>query len=194
MGIPRDSRGQILTAAEAIFAVKGFHLTTMEEIAERAGVAKGTVFYNFGSKAELFATVLKDGMQYLMDAMRKEVETDRPPLEQIASIIDLHVSTLLENPGFIAIFSRELSGGLEDGVQQTIHRTRQEYVAFVAALLQEAKRYGIVKALDCNMLASTLFDVALSVCAYAVENNGAGGVPAISQFLKTFVIEGIASR
>lgn len=189
-----DSRSRILRAAEGVFAEKGFHLATVDEIAERAGVAKGTVFYNFDSKASLFETVLRGGMQYLITAMRREVETARPPLEQIASIVELHVTALLANPGFIAIFSHELSSGLDEGVRRTIQHTREEHVAFVASLLEEAVRNGIVKPLDSAMLASTFFDLALSVCAHAVSRKGQIDARKAAGFLKTLMIEGIVRR
>ncbi len=188
------SRERILRAAESTFAEKGFHPSSVEEIAARAGVAKGTVFYNFGSKATLFETVLRDGMRAITDVIRGVLATDRPPVDQIASIIELHVSTLLESPGLIAIFSRELSSGLEDQVRAAIRDTREEYVGFVAGLLDEARRSGIVRPMDSAMLASTLFDLALSACAYARSRGGALDSRAVSTFLKTLVLDGIAAR
>ena len=44
---------------------KGFSATTVDEIAERAGVAKGTVYYNFASKTELFEELLRHGVGLL---------------------------------------------------------------------------------------------------------------------------------
>lgn len=189
-----DSRQRILRAAEATFAEKGFHPSSVEEIAALAGVAKGTIFYNFGSKAALFETVLRNGMQTITDAIRGVLATDRPPVDQIASIIELHVSTLLQNPGLIAIFSRELSSGLDEHVRATIRDTREEYVGFVAGLLDEARRYGIVTPLDTALLASTLFDMALSACSYARSRGGAMDPGAVSAFLKTVVLDGITAR
>jgi AcrR family transcriptional regulator len=196
MPVPTDTRARILRAAEDVFAHKGFHLAAVDEIARRAGVAKGTVFYNFGSKAALFEEVLGNGMELVTGAMRREADSSRPPAEQIAAIIDLHVQTLLASPGLIGIFSRELSAGLDDHVRGTIRRTRDRYVAFVAGLLDEAKRLGIIRDLDTSMLASTLFDLALSACAYAVEHRGTAAPDAalVSAFLRTFVLEGIAAR
>jgi AcrR family transcriptional regulator len=190
------TRVRVLRAAEDVFAEKGFHLAAVDEVAARAGVAKGTIFYNFGSKAALFEEVIANGMELVAGAIRREADSSRPPAEQIAAIIDLHVQTLLSSPGLIAIFSRELSAGLDDHVRQTIRRTRDRYVAFVAGLLDEALRVGIIRNLDTSMLASTLFDLALSACAYAAEHHGAGAPDAapVSSFLSTFVLEGIAVR
>jgi AcrR family transcriptional regulator len=190
----QDSRQRILQAAESVFSEKGYHQATVDEVAERAGVAKGTVFYNFESKAVLFETILRDGMNYLATTVQGKLAGNEPPLEQIASIIELHVATLLENPGFLAIFSRELSHGLEDHVRATVRRERDGYVSFVAGLLEEGKRYGIVRGLDSMMLASTFFDMALSVCSYALDRRGTVRTADIAGFLKTLILEGISAR
>jgi AcrR family transcriptional regulator len=190
----QDSRQRILRAGESVFSEKGYHQATVDEVAERAGVAKGTVFYNFESKAVLFETILRDGMNYLATTVRGKLAGDEPPLEQIASIIELHVATLLENPGFIAIFSSELSHGLEDHVRATVRRERDEYISFVAGLLEEGKRLGIIRDLDSVMLASTFFDMALSVCSRALEGRESVHAGDIAGFLRTFILDGISVR
>jgi AcrR family transcriptional regulator len=187
--VSQTTRQRIQQAAESVFSEKGYHVATMDEVAERAGVAKGTIFYNFKSKASLFETILRDGIGYLTTNARKRLEGGEPPLEQIGSIIELHVATLMENPGFVAIFSSELSHGLDDHVRETVRGAREEYLSFVAGLLEEGRRYGIVRDMDVRLAASTIMDAALSVCSHALERS----VPAAeaSAFLKAFILDGI---
>lgn len=52
-------RQEILWAAAQVFAVKGFHAARMEEVAEQAGVAKGTVYLYYPSKEALFLATLE---------------------------------------------------------------------------------------------------------------------------------------
>lgn len=54
MGAKNNKRELILTAALVIFLEKGYHNSTSEEIAKRAGVAKGTLYQYFSSKQEIF--------------------------------------------------------------------------------------------------------------------------------------------
>ncbi|WP_062211590.1 TetR/AcrR family transcriptional regulator [Streptomyces sp. NBRC 109706] len=69
---PRRSatRQRLYRAAVTLFAEQGLSATTVEQIAERAGVAKGTVYYNFSSKTEFFEALLRDGVEPLKDALR----------------------------------------------------------------------------------------------------------------------------
>jgi AcrR family transcriptional regulator len=51
------TRQELLTAAEACFVTQGFHATSVDEVAERAGYTKGAVYSNFASKEDLFFAV-----------------------------------------------------------------------------------------------------------------------------------------
>lgn len=69
--MPRISptKQAILAAALELGALHGISGTTMEEVAERAGVAKGSVYYNFSSKDKLFAELLTTGVASLSGAL-----------------------------------------------------------------------------------------------------------------------------
>ncbi|MDI3315738.1 MAG: TetR/AcrR family transcriptional regulator [Mycobacterium sp.] len=53
-----ERRGQIIAAAKEVFAHKGFHATTIADIAKRAGLAYGSVYWYFDSKDELFHALM----------------------------------------------------------------------------------------------------------------------------------------
>jgi len=59
----KDARpGELLAAAMGLFVEKGFAATTVEEVARRAGVSKGTLFLYFASKEELFKAVVRENI------------------------------------------------------------------------------------------------------------------------------------
>lgn len=64
------TRTKLYEAAVTLIAEQGFSATTVDEIAERAGVAKGTVYYNFKSKTELFEELLRHGVGLLTASLR----------------------------------------------------------------------------------------------------------------------------
>ena len=55
---PERTRRAVLDAAEALFAAKGFAATSLQEIADRAGVSRGTPSYFFATKERLYQAVL----------------------------------------------------------------------------------------------------------------------------------------
>jgi AcrR family transcriptional regulator len=52
-----QTRQELLTAAEACFVTRGFHATSVDEVAERAGYTKGAIYSNFAAKEDLFLAV-----------------------------------------------------------------------------------------------------------------------------------------
>ena len=64
----RDTKEQIVEAALALVAERGFAATSVDDIAAAAGVAKGSIFYNFGSKAGLFESIISQGVGRLTAA------------------------------------------------------------------------------------------------------------------------------
>lgn len=63
------TQARLLAATAQLFATQGYEGTSIEEISELAGVSKGSVFYNFGSKAELFAEALTFCADQLHDTL-----------------------------------------------------------------------------------------------------------------------------
>jgi len=81
--LPGTQRERILDAARGLFAVCGFDEVTMEEIAREAGVARATVFNQFGSKHALVEAITADVFTYyhaMLDAALADVEHSTPAL------------------------------------------------------------------------------------------------------------------
>ena len=95
------SRAQLLDAAERIFGQRGFHDTTLKEVAERAGFSVGSVYSFFENKDDLFRQVfLRRGEEY-MPAMRAVLADDgTDPLDQLHELIDFEIGYFREHPHF----------------------------------------------------------------------------------------------
>lgn len=66
-----DNREKILQCALELFYARGYDAVGVQEIAEKAGVTKPTLYYYFGSKYGLLETLLKDKLSSVNDAMRR---------------------------------------------------------------------------------------------------------------------------
>ena len=74
-----DTKEQIVEAALALVAERGFAATSVDDIAAAAGVAKGSIFYNFGSKAGLFESIISQGVGRLTEALRSAADGPARP-------------------------------------------------------------------------------------------------------------------
>ncbi len=80
-----ETAGAILAAAEKLFGTRGFAATSIDDIAAKAGVAKGAVYHHFDSKEEIFTRVLEGVQQKIATSPVPEAARKiRDPLDQIA--------------------------------------------------------------------------------------------------------------
>jgi len=105
-------RREILDAAERLFAEKGFHGATTEEIARRAEFAVGTLYKFFKSKEEIYNAVLLEGMCVRRDAIRKLCDNaDLSPTEVLRRYFDGKALFAAQRADFMKLLLREHFGG-----------------------------------------------------------------------------------
>jgi AcrR family transcriptional regulator len=97
---PRD---QIIEAALAVILHRGLHVTTLREVADRAGVSLSGLHWHFKNKLELFAGVA-DYMRVLPTIAEEASHADDADLEeQLTRIADVALATFRERPGLVRI-------------------------------------------------------------------------------------------
>ena len=73
----------IFNAAIKVFSIEGYDSATVEEIASEAGVAKGTLYYNFQGKEEIFKFVIDEGMKLIKNEVLDAIKDIDDPLEKL---------------------------------------------------------------------------------------------------------------
>ncbi|SEN69654.1 transcriptional regulator, TetR family [Actinacidiphila rubida] len=159
------TRRKLYEAAVTLIAEQGFSATTVDEIAERAGVAKGTVYYNFASKNDLFEELLRHGVGRLTVSLRRAAEetSDRggSRVDALDAMIRAGLAFIVGNPSFTQLYVAEL-WRTNRTWQETLMTVRQEAVAVVEQVLGEAVTAGEVSPeTDVPLTASALFGMVL---------------------------------
>lgn len=86
----QQTREYLLQAAAEVFAERGFHAATLDEVAAAAGFSKGAVYSNFKNKEDLFLALLEDAYTREMRALRSTIErSDVPPEARIGDFVSL---------------------------------------------------------------------------------------------------------
>ncbi|NPA37679.1 MAG: TetR/AcrR family transcriptional regulator [Chlorobi bacterium] len=95
------TRRKILEVAASLFAQYGFHKTSMDEIARVARKAKGSLYYHFTSKEELFTEVVSQEFEKLKAELVKIVESDKlNPIEKTTSFLLKRNQMLATSPNY----------------------------------------------------------------------------------------------
>lgn len=91
-----DRPGEIIEAAMAVFAERGFAAARLEEIARRAGVSKGALYLYFETKEEIFRAVVDQAIAPNIEAVRAMVAAHPGPLADLLRLVAQRVGTLME--------------------------------------------------------------------------------------------------
>jgi AcrR family transcriptional regulator len=159
------TRHKLYEAAVTLIAEQGFSATTVDEIAERAGVAKGTVYYNFAGKNDLFEGLLRHGVGLLADALRRAADEAEARggtrVDALDAMIRAGLDFVVRHPSFTQLYVAEL-WRTNRTWQDTLMTARQEAVAVVEKALGEAVAAGEVSdEIDVPLTASALFGMVL---------------------------------
>jgi AcrR family transcriptional regulator len=107
-----ERRELILAAAVRLFAENGYHATSMDEIAARAGISKAVVYDHFTSKSELY-TVLLDTIRADIDALIDEAIEPLPVDERVRAAIEVFFRFVEEYPDACRLLFLEVQGTSE---------------------------------------------------------------------------------
>ncbi|GAA3121882.1 TetR/AcrR family transcriptional regulator [Streptosporangium carneum] len=168
------TRLRLFTAAVEVIAEQGYTAATVDAIAERAGVAKGTVFYNFGSKEALFSALLEHGIRRLADAMARAdgttgetgVADERDAgagggaLEALDAVVMAQLRFFEEYGAFARVLLTEM---WRTAWQDAVAMLREEALGVYAGVLRRAVSEGAVRAdLDVETAATAVFGMVLT--------------------------------
>ena len=116
----QSTHSRILEAAKQEFSKKGFHQTVVSDIADRAGVGKGTVYRHFGNKEDLFGRLIREGTDTLEERIQEVLARPVSPQVALEEILNVHFDFFEQSRELIDIVIME---GL-----QRIGRVREELV------------------------------------------------------------------
>ncbi|MFB6812669.1 TetR/AcrR family transcriptional regulator [Streptomyces sp. NPDC056387] len=159
------TRQKLYEAAVTLIAEQGFSATTVDEIAERAGVAKGTVYYNFASKNELFEELLRHGVGLLTASLREAAEETEgrggSRVEALDEMIRAGLVFIDRYPAFTQLYVAEL-WRTNRTWQSTLMVVRREAVAVVETVLREGVERGELSAeIDVQLTAAAMVGMVL---------------------------------
>jgi len=159
-GSRQDTRQKVFRAAVELIAEHGYAATTVDAIAERAGVAKGTVFYNFGSKEGLFGALLEHSINLLAEALAG-ADTGESALDALDSVVLGQLRFFEEHGAFARVLLAEM---WRTAWQEAVARLRQSAFGVYADVLRRAAANGELRAdLDVETAATAVFGMVLTV-------------------------------
>jgi len=148
----------IFQAAVEVFAECGFDQAKMDDIAQAAGVAKGTIYYHFKSKEELFSGLMNEGIEKLIDCGRRNIEMHESPLAQLKALTEAHLQFFVHNGKLAKLLLNEVFGTKER--QQLFRMKIREYLQLIETVLRAGVEKGELDVPHPTEMASSIFGAA----------------------------------
>jgi len=185
-------RERVINAAAKIFSMKGFYKASMDDIALEAGVAKGTLYYYFKNKSELFKTVVVEGIDFLVEDLRNVVNNSDESIENIIkSMIKKNIDFYLEYYELANIVLNEITSGIDDDVLNEIKNSKEKYVRFLADLLLDGYNQGIICNSDFNMIAAGIIGMVNGICKHYLMNANSTDRNNMIEHASNMIIKGL---
>ena len=175
-----ERRKQLLAVAVDEFGVQGYHITTMNHLAEAAGVTKPVLYQHFPSKRDLYLAVLRDVGDRLREAIAAATTVASTPHQQVEAGFRAYFGFFADEPAafqvlfgdaarndeeFAAVSHRvetELAHGIADLITIDTDADDRTLLAFgIVGLAEGSSRYWVARGLDIDpgQLATRMADL-----------------------------------
>jgi len=157
-------RARILEAARSVFFRDGFMAANLDEVAERAEVAKGTLYRYFDSKAELYVAVLTHNGRIFEEKMRETLSPDLAPPDQIRRTGRFYFEHWTRNREYFSIFwaleNQSVIGELPPGVVEEVTKLWESCLRILSDVIQRGVEEGDFMPCDAWEVANVLWTLA----------------------------------
>ena len=146
----RERKRQLVDAAIALFAERGYSATRISDICDRAGVAKGLFYWYFPTKLDLFSELVRSMRHQLRRAQADAMSADADALTRIHQGAAASVKFMAEHATYFSLVEVERT---DPAIADALRQGSEVYLDDVTALVREAQADGRVLDADPKLLA-----------------------------------------
>lgn len=151
----RARQQAILKAAQSVFFEKGLEQTTVDDIAEKAELSKGTLYLYFQSKEELYISVFLKGLDILTDQftqLQERINGSRPDA-LIREMAEIYYNFFMEYPEYFYInsllYHGKIKGKINPYTWTMTHQKTKRCLEVFAEVIQLGIDRGVFRQVDC---------------------------------------------
>ncbi len=178
---------EIIRVAANLFSQKSYHDVTMDQIAEKVGVAKGTIYLYFESKENLYLEILEETYEEIESILEKEIAKKDPAPQKLRKMLMLIFKFYLENLDVLRILSRDETHLIREHYEFTEH-WRVKGVRFYQKILEKGINEGSFRPVNTELTALIIFGLVRSVMFFYHTDKSAAE---IAEEVFSMISEGI---
>jgi AcrR family transcriptional regulator len=187
---PRERGEEVYSAALRLFREKGYHATSMQDIAAAVGLYKGSLYHYIAGKEDLLAQVFERAMGTLIaDVERIVADTSLQPSAQLRLIIAAHVQAVAENLDALTVYLHEFRALAGDSLA-TVRAQRERYIQLVAEIVGRGVGLGEFSTPDVKIATLGLVGMCNWMCQW-YQPTGRLDAPAIGDQFANLLLSGL---
>ena len=163
-------RHEIFHQVVNVFVKKGFHETSMHEIAQAAGLGKSTLYDYFKTKDEILIYFFEDQLNDLTDEAQKIALQNLSADKRLRQVTEKYLESLQANKSLFLKLTQEAQR-LKPSGQKQMQEKRHAYQDLIRALIDEGIREGVFRKVN-SLLASRLLISSISSVIYGSRATG----------------------
>lgn len=130
------TKRKIFETSMNLFATKGYDATSIEEITSVVGVAKGTLYYHFSSKEEIFTFLVEEGMKLLQNSIQIKIANAHTLSSKIKAILLIEIKVMKKYEDFMTIVLSQVLG--KESRNLTCRKYVFEYIDMIENIINES--------------------------------------------------------
>ena len=161
------TKRKIFETSMKLFAEKGYDATSIEDITAEVGVAKGTLYYHFSSKEEIFEFLIEEGVKLLKNSIEIKTEKLENSIDKIKAIVLIEIKVLVKYEDFMTIVLSEI---WRSGARSLLCKKYVfEYIQMIEQIVEEGIKNNEIINGDKNVIASGIFGFTCSSLIYKMR-------------------------
>ncbi|UCD84486.1 MAG: TetR/AcrR family transcriptional regulator [Deltaproteobacteria bacterium] len=187
-------RQEIQEAAQRVFSIRGFHNSTVNDIALEAEFGVGTIYKHFPSKEDLYFSLVENKIDDLGLFIRDKIEAQAAPADKIKALINAQLQYFQENEDFFKIYILEISElekEIKSRLRSKILERYQRYLVYVSGIFKEGIKKGYFKKIDPLKMAVGLLGIIHSFISYWIQTDSSEKLTQNVDSIYQLIIEGV---
>lgn len=165
-----ETRLAIIHCAAEIFSQREFHEVLTDDIAQRLGIGKGTIYRYFGSKEDLYLAAIGEGLNGLHAAVTAVLQQDAPMETTIEAVVRTLVSYFWHQRDFFVLMHR-LEPKLKARERADWQKRRTEAMTMIRRVLERSAACGEICRCNFRVAVEILFGMIRAACLYRTESD-----------------------
>lgn len=183
------TKRKIFETSMKLFAEKGYEATSIEEITATVGVAKGTLYYHFSSKEEIFNFLVEEGIKLLQNSV--DIKTDKYTnyIDKLKAIVLIQIKIVVKYENLIKILLSQFWGN--EARNKMCKKQILSYISQIEEIVKKGIEKGEIKQGNPQAIASEIYGLICSTLVYKIRIEEEIDIMKLYREFEDTVIEGL---